>query len=96
MREDVGVWMFVHTVFFTPHIAGCVYLLLDGVKSRAATVSRIAVRTCDGLKGRDDERPHPTSAKALGYADIEGADPAGVSAGSGSARACGSRGSDTE
>ena len=45
VREDVGAWMFVHTVFlfFTPLIAGCVYLLLDGVKSHAATVSRVSL-----------------------------------------------------
>ncbi len=45
VREDVGAWMFVHTVFlfFTPLIAGCVYLLLDGVKSHPATVSRVSL-----------------------------------------------------
>ena len=45
VRDDVGAWMFVHTVFllFTPLLAICVYLLLDGVKSRAATVSRVSL-----------------------------------------------------
>lgn len=45
VRGDVGAWMFVHTVFlfFIPLIAGCVYLLLAGVKSRAATVSRVSL-----------------------------------------------------
>ncbi len=45
VRDDIGAWMFVHTVFlfFIPLIAGCVYLLLDGVKSHAATVSRVSL-----------------------------------------------------
>lgn len=45
VRDDVDAWMFVHTVFlfFVPLMAAAVYLLLGGLKSRAATVSRIAL-----------------------------------------------------
>jgi hypothetical protein len=45
IRDDVGHWLFVHTafLFFIPLIAAVVYLLLDGVESRAATVSRISL-----------------------------------------------------
>ena len=45
VREDVGAWLFVHTVFlfFVPLLAIATYLLLRGVESRAATVSRVAL-----------------------------------------------------
>jgi len=45
VREDVDAWMFVHTVFlfFIPLMAAAVYVLLRGLESRAATVSRIAL-----------------------------------------------------
>ncbi len=45
VRDDVGEWLFVHTafLFFIPLIAAVVYLLLQGVESRAATVSRISL-----------------------------------------------------
>ena len=45
VRDDVGAWLFVHTVFllFVPLLAIAVYLLLRGVDSRAATVSRVAL-----------------------------------------------------
>jgi hypothetical protein len=45
VRDDVGAWLFVHTAFllFTPLIAIAAYLLLGGLKSRAATVSRLAL-----------------------------------------------------
>jgi hypothetical protein len=45
VRDDVDAWLFVHTAFllFTPLIAIAAYLLLSGVKSRAATVSRVAL-----------------------------------------------------
>jgi hypothetical protein len=45
VRDDVGAWLFVHTVFllFTPLIAIAAYLLLSDLKSRAATVSRVAL-----------------------------------------------------
>ena len=41
----MGEWLFVHTafLFFIPLIAGVVYLLLSGIESRAATVSRIGL-----------------------------------------------------
>ncbi len=45
VRDDVGAWLFVHTAFllFTPLIAIAVFLLLSGLKGRAATVSRVAL-----------------------------------------------------
>jgi hypothetical protein len=45
VREDVGGWLFVHTVFlfFIPLMAIATYLLLSGLESRSATVSRIAL-----------------------------------------------------
>jgi hypothetical protein len=45
VRDDVNAWMFVHTVFLfsIPLMAAAVYLLLDGVRSRPATLSRIAL-----------------------------------------------------
>ena len=45
VRDDVGAWLFVHTAFllFTPLIAIAVFLLLNGLKGRAATVSRVAL-----------------------------------------------------
>ncbi len=45
IRDDVGEWLFVHTafLFFIPLIAAVVYLLLRGLESRAATVSRISL-----------------------------------------------------
>lgn len=45
VRDDVGAWLFVHTVFlfFIPLMAFAAYLLLSGLESRAATVSRVAL-----------------------------------------------------
>lgn len=45
LRDDVSAWLFVHTVFlfFIPLLAFAVYLLLKGLQSRAATVSRVAL-----------------------------------------------------
>jgi len=45
VRDDVNAWLFVHTAFllFTPLIAIAVFLLLNGLKGRAATVSRVAL-----------------------------------------------------
>jgi hypothetical protein len=45
VSDDVNAWMFVHTVFLfsIPLMAAAVYLLLDGLRSRAATVSRISL-----------------------------------------------------
>ena len=45
VRDDVGEWLFVHTafLFFIPLIAAVVYLLLNGLQGRAATVSRISL-----------------------------------------------------
>jgi hypothetical protein len=45
VRGDVGAWLFVHTAFllFTPLIAIAAYLMLGDLKSRAATVSRVAL-----------------------------------------------------
>jgi hypothetical protein len=45
VRDDVGAWLFVHTAFllFTPLIAIGVFLLLNGIKGRAAAVSRVAL-----------------------------------------------------
>jgi hypothetical protein len=45
VRDDVDRWLFVHTAFllFTPLLALATYLLLNGVESTSATVSRIAL-----------------------------------------------------
>lgn len=45
VRHDVGGWLFVHTAFllFTPLMAFAAFLLLSGLQSRAATVSRVAL-----------------------------------------------------
>jgi hypothetical protein len=45
VRDDVSAWTFVHTVFlfFIPLMAIATYLLLSGLESRAATVSRVAL-----------------------------------------------------
>jgi hypothetical protein len=45
VRDDVGAWLFVHTafLFFTPLLGIAVYMLLRGLGSRAATVSRVAL-----------------------------------------------------
>jgi hypothetical protein len=45
VRHDVSAWLFVHTVFllFIPLMAFALLLLLRGLQSRAATVSRIAL-----------------------------------------------------
>ena len=45
MRDDVGAWVFVHTVFlfFTPLLGIATYLLLSGLESGAASVSRVAL-----------------------------------------------------
>jgi hypothetical protein len=45
VRDDVGAWLFVHTAFLllTPLIAIAAYLMLGDLKSRAATVSRVAL-----------------------------------------------------
>ena len=45
LRDDVDAWLFVHTalLFFIPLMAIAAYLLLNGLKSRAATVSRVAL-----------------------------------------------------
>jgi hypothetical protein len=45
VRHDIDAWMFVHTVFlfFIPLMAAAVYLLLRGLESRAAMVSRIGL-----------------------------------------------------
>jgi hypothetical protein len=45
VRDDVDAWLFVHTAFllFTPLIAIAAYLMLGDLKSRAATVSRVAL-----------------------------------------------------
>jgi hypothetical protein len=45
VRHDVDAWLFVHTVFlfFIPLMAFAVFLLLRGLQSRPATVSRIAL-----------------------------------------------------
>ena len=45
VRDDVGAWLFVHTtfLFFTPLLGIATYLLLRGLESRAATVSRVAL-----------------------------------------------------
>lgn len=45
LRNDVDAWLFVHVAFllFTPLLAIATYLLLSGLESRAATVSRVAL-----------------------------------------------------
>ena len=45
VRDDVGAWLFVHTafLFFTPLLGIAAYLLLRGLASRAAAVSRVAL-----------------------------------------------------
>ena len=45
VRDDVDAWLFVHVAFllFTPLLAIATYLLLDGLESRAAAVSRLAL-----------------------------------------------------
>jgi hypothetical protein len=45
VRDDVGAWVFVHTVFlfFVPLMAIATYVLLGSLKSWAATVSRVAL-----------------------------------------------------
>jgi hypothetical protein len=45
VRNDVDAWLFVHVAFllFTPLLAIATYLLLSGLESRAATVSRVAL-----------------------------------------------------
>ena len=44
-RDDVGAWLFVHTtfLFFIPLLGIATYLLLRGLESRAATLSRVAL-----------------------------------------------------
>jgi hypothetical protein len=45
VRGDVSDWIFVHTVLllFMPLLAIAAYLLLNGLESRAATLSRVAL-----------------------------------------------------
>ena len=45
LRDDVNAWIFVHTflLLLTPLLAIAAYLLLGGLTSRAATVSRVAL-----------------------------------------------------
>jgi len=45
VREDVDAWLFVHTAFllFTPLLAIAAYVLLRGLTSAAATVSRVSL-----------------------------------------------------
>jgi hypothetical protein len=45
VRDDVDAWRFVHTVFlfFIPVMAFATYLLLSGIQSTAATVSRVSL-----------------------------------------------------
>ncbi len=45
LRHDVGAWLFVHTtlLLFTPLLGIAAFLLLRGLESRAATLSRIAL-----------------------------------------------------
>jgi hypothetical protein len=45
VRDDVGAWMFVHTTFLfaTPLLGIAAYVVLRGLDSLAATVSRIAL-----------------------------------------------------
>ena len=45
VRDDVGAWLFVHTalLFFMPLLGLATFVLLRGLESRAAMVSRIAL-----------------------------------------------------
>lgn len=45
VRDDVGAWLFVHTAFLlvTPLLGIAAFVLLHGLSSRAATVSRVAL-----------------------------------------------------
>ena len=45
IRHDADAWLFVHSafLFFIPLMALAVFLLLRGLQSRAATVSRVAL-----------------------------------------------------
>jgi lysylphosphatidylglycerol synthetase-like protein (DUF2156 family) len=45
VRDDVDAWMFVHTAFLlvTPLLGLAAFVLLHGLTSRAATVSRVAL-----------------------------------------------------
>ena len=45
VRDDVDAWLFVHTAFLlaTPLVGIAAFLLLNGLSSRAATVSRVAL-----------------------------------------------------
>jgi hypothetical protein len=45
VRDDVGAWLFVHTVFllFVPLLGLATYLLLHGLRGWAAAVSRVAL-----------------------------------------------------
>jgi hypothetical protein len=45
VRDDVDAWLFVHTAFLlvTPLLGIAAFVLLQGLSSRAATVSRIAL-----------------------------------------------------
>jgi hypothetical protein len=45
VRDDVGAWLFVHTVFllFIPLMGLATYVLLNGLRGRGATVSRVAL-----------------------------------------------------
>jgi lysylphosphatidylglycerol synthetase-like protein (DUF2156 family) len=45
VRDDVDAWLFVHTAFLlaTPLLGIAAFLLLRGLSSRAATVSRLAL-----------------------------------------------------
>ena len=45
VKDDVDRWLFVHTAFLllTPLLAIAAYLLLNGLESGAATVSRVAL-----------------------------------------------------
>jgi hypothetical protein len=45
VRDDVGAWLFVHVTFLlvTPLLGIAAFVLLSGLSSRAATVSRVAL-----------------------------------------------------
>jgi hypothetical protein len=45
VSDDVGAWLFVHTAFLlaTPLLGIAAFVLLNGLSSRAATVSRVAL-----------------------------------------------------
>jgi hypothetical protein len=45
VRDDVGAWLFVHTVFllFIPLLGLATYLLLNGLRGWASAVSRVAL-----------------------------------------------------